>query len=371
VTFANINLTTIGLVFGAQPSLAFESTLTGISGPLAENTYNVMGAFTGSGGLGPTNPMYTSNPTATGAQLGTGIKVVGSTTTTNGAFEVFTAAQVLFGSPNGIGSRVYFGELVLTFNTAVKNPVIHINGLGGSYRYLPVGQKDVPGNYRSTFFTSELELQNTVVTSDSLSGNEFFRISGNNILNRNNANPNGASVSNPDLFDNYGASSGSVRINGTVTELVYKVYLKSGTSSQFAWSVPGSAVNVNNRDPFTGDVWYIAASYDLPDLQIISGNVFNDVDGLVDNNISQTQTSAGPIANATTNAGGLLYANLLNSAGLVVASQAIAANGAYLFDNLPAGTYSVQLTINPSAGTFASPLATPATTLHADWCNTG
>ncbi len=364
-------LQTTGLVFGIGPSLVTDPTPQG-GNPY--NRYNIIGEYGGNGG--PTNSMFTSNPTATGAQLGTGIRVAsGSNNVLNGGVEVFTTAQALYNNPAyPVGSRVYFGDLVLTFSHAVENPVIHIAGLGGSYRYLPFGQPDVPANYVSTYFATELELVNSGVTSTLMSSNPLMTLSGNNILNNNDVNPNGGSVIDPTEFiNNYGAASGSVRINGTVQQLVYRVYLQSGTASQFAWSAPGTLVFGAGapRDPFTGDIWYVAASYNSPALQIISGTVFNDADGLADNNISETLTSVGPVSNPRTNAGGV-NANLINNVtNLVVASEPIGTNGVYLFDNVPVGSYRVQLTTIASAGTYAVPAAVPATLLPAGWINTG
>jgi hypothetical protein len=351
-----------GLVFGAGPSLATDPV---VFGAYPYNRYNIIGQYGGNGG--PTDNMFTSNPTAFGAQLGTGIAVKDANQI-NGGFEVFTTAQSLFGSANGIGSRVYFGDLVVRFSSPQKNPVIHIAGLGGSYRYLPLGLSDVSANYLSTFFSSELELQNTGLTSTLMSGNTFMQLSGNNILNSNDANPNGGSILDPlEQFNNFGAATGSVRLNGTVQEVVYKVYLQSGTASQFAWSVPGSLIQGATKDPFTGDIWYVSASLDKPTQQL-SGNVFNDKDGL--NGTGDINTSAG-VANPGTNAGGVLYANLLNSAGNVVATTPVSSDGSYLFDGIPAGTYSVQLSQNSGAGTFALPQTPPATILPATWVNTG
>jgi Secretion system C-terminal sorting domain len=365
-------LQTTGLVFGIGPSLVTDPVPQG-GNPYSR--YNIIGEYGGNGG--PTNSMFTSNPTAVGAgQIGHGINVANaSNANLNGAVEVFTTAQALFNNPAyPVGSRVYFGDLVLSFNQPVKNPVIHIAGLGGSYRYLPFGAANVPANYVSTFFSTELELSTPGLTSTLMSSNQFMTLSGNNILNNNDVNPNGGSVNDPTEFiNNLGAATGSVRVNGTVQTLVYRVYLQSGTGSQFAWSASGSLVlgAGSPRDPFTGDIWYVAASYDKPNLQIITGNVFNDADGLNNSSISTTLTSVGTVANPTTNAGGLVYANLLNSAGNVVASQPIAANGTYLFDNVPAGTYTVQLTKNSSAGTYATPIAPPLTELPTGWVNTG
>ncbi|MFZ1454068.1 MAG: hypothetical protein WAT20_15285, partial [Ferruginibacter sp.] len=357
---------TTGLVFGIGPSLVTDPTPQG-GNPY--NRYNIIGEYGGNGG--PTNAMFTSNPTATGAQLGTGINVANaSNATLNGAVEIFTTAQALYNNPAyPVGSRVYFGDLVLTFNQPVKNPVIHIAGLGGSYRYLPFGAANVPANYVSTFFSTELELQTPGLTSTLMSSNSFMSLSGNNILNNNDVNPNGGSVNDPTEFiNNLGAASGSIRVNGTVQQLVYKVYLQGGTGSQFAWSAPGTLVLGAGapRDPFTGDIWYVAASYDRPALQVISGNVFNDADGLVDNNVSETLTSVGPVANGKTNAGNLLYANLI-SGGLVVATMPVPVNGTFLFENVPTGTYTVQITTNQ--GLVGQPQ--PVTNLPAGWVNTG
>jgi len=360
-------LQTTGLVFGITPSLASDPTPQG--GIPAEGKYLRLGTYPGNGG--PTNSMFTSNPTAAGAQLGTGINVInGSPATLNGGVEVFTTAQALYNNPAyPVGSRVYFGDLVLTFTQPVKNPVVHIAGLGGSYRYLPFGAANIPSNYVSTFFSTELELSTPGLTSTLLSGNQFMSLSGNNILNNNDINPNGGSVNDPTEFiNNVGAATGSIRINGTVQQLVYKVYLQGGTGSQFAWSAPGSATLGAGaaRDPFTGDIWYVAASYDKPTLQIITGNVFNDADGLADNNVSQTLTSVGPVSNAKTNAGNLLFANLV-SGGVVVATMPVAANGTFLFDNVAPGTYTVQISTNQ--GVAGQPQ--PATALPSGWVNTG
>ena len=359
-------LQTTGLVFGIGPSLVTDPTPQG-GNPY--NRYNIIGEYGGNGG--PTNSMFTSNPTATGAQLGTGINVANaSNASLNGAVEVFTTAQALYNNPAyPVGSRVYFGDLVLTFNQPVKNPVIHIAGLGGSYRYLPFGAANVPSNYVSTFFSTELELSTPGLTSTLMSSNSFMTLSGNNILNNNDVNPNGGSVNDPTEFiNNLGAATGSIRINGTVQQLVYKVYLQSGTGSQFAWSAAGTLVTGPGapRDPFTGDIWYVAASYDKPTLQIITGNVFNDADGLVDNNVSETLTSVGPVSNPKTNVGGLLYANLV-SGGVVVATMPVAANGTFLFDNVAPGTYTVQISTNQ--GVAGQPQ--PVTALPSGWVNTG
>jgi hypothetical protein len=100
--------------------------------------------------------------------------------------------------------------------------------------------------------------------------------------------------------------------------------------------------------------------------QQITGNVFIDRDGLVNNNIS---TSVG-IPNPTVS-GSLLFVNLLNNSGQSVASAQVTSTGDFLFNNIPNGAYVAQLTINASNGTYVAPVAAPNTTLASDWVNTG
>lgn len=89
----------------------------------------------------------------------------------------------------------------------------------------------------------------------------------------------------------------------------------------------------------------------------VSGRVSNDVNG-----------TAGGIADGTgTNAGGTLFANLLDANNNVVASVAVAANGNYTFPGVVPGTYNIQLSTNAGV---ESNLA-PAVALPANWVNTG
>jgi len=359
LSYSNIST---GMVFGGAPTLSSGGLTQQVT---PNNKYDFLGAY-GSGLGGPTSNMFTSNPTATGAQLGTGFDITGDAfgNGVNSGVEVFTAAQVLYDLAQAKDGRYLFGEIVLTFSRPVKNPVIHVAGLGGSYRYLPAGQPDIPSNYKASYFSTELELQNTGVTSTKMSGTEFLSLSGNNILNSA-AKPNGGSVFIPtDLFDNYGAATGSIRINGTVQQVVYKVYLRGSAASDINFSTLGSNVTGGIRNPFSGDQWYIAASLDQPTPLLISGYVFDDANGLTDGNINLS----GALPNTKTNADGTLYANLIKvGPGTVVASVPVSSDGSYLFDNLTSGNYTVQL--SSIAGTVGA--APPAATLPAGWVNTG
>ena len=369
-------LQTTGLVFGAGPTL---STDPQPQGAAPYNRYNLIGEYASSLG-GPTNDMFTSNPNAVGAERGTGITVGNaSSSKINGATQVFTTAQCLYNNPAfPIGSRAYFGDIVLKFSQPVKNPVIHLAGLGGCYRFLPLGLSDIPSNYKAAYFSTELELVNTGVTSLKLSGNQFMSVTGNNVLNSNNVNPNGGSTFDAtETLNSFGAATGSVLITGTVQELVYRVYLKSGTGSQLAWSAPAfNAQNqplINNaiRDPFAGDIWYVAASYAKPNQQV-SGTVFFDTNNTAGNNntdlISGSISTYIPATQVGLNsATSTAYANLLDASGVVVATTPIGFDGSYLFDEVPVGSYNVQLTT--IQGVVGQPA--PANQLPSGWNYTG
>lgn len=100
--------------------------------------------------------------------------------------------------------------------------------------------------------------------------------------------------------------------------------------------------------------------FTIPDaLGGISGNVLHDANGLTDNIVN-----GSGINNPS---GSVLYANLLNSGQLVMASIAVLPNGSYAFSDVTNGTYTVLIsTVQGVAGQAA-----PATTLPADWVNTG
>jgi hypothetical protein len=358
-----------GLNFGGFPTLSTFASATEQAEPSIP--YALLGYYTQPPG-GPKSFMFTSDPYATPAQYGTGLDAEGEGNAGySGGIQLFTAAQLMYDQQIKIDTTVYFGDLVITFSQPVKDPVIHLAGIGGSYSYLPFGLPNLTANYRRTFFTTELEMVNTGLTSTILSGNPILSLAGNNVEN-NYVAPNGGSEFDPTFFplDNYGAATGSIRINGTVQTLTYKVYLKGSPNSTagMAWSGEGLDSNGNEvvtgalHDPFSGDVWYAALSLRNP-YQQLSGNVFVDADSLVDGSIA---TTTG-IANDKTNGAGTLYANLLNTSGDVVAVTPVSSDGIYLFDSVAVGSYTVQLTTIP--GVVNSPA--PPTTLPTNWINTG
>jgi large repetitive protein len=73
-------------------------------------------------------------------------------------------------------------------------------------------------------------------------------------------------------------------------------------------------------------------------------------------------------AEAETNAGGTLYVNLVNGAGNVVATSAVAADGTYSFTDITPGI-SYSLVLSTTQGTIGN--TAPAASLPAGWIGTG
>jgi hypothetical protein len=271
------NAVPTGLVFGAGPAQATGAApgVPNVQQASPLNSYDLLGAF--GNNWGPRNGMFMSDPTATPnvspfpTQPGTGIDAEGllpsPANDANGGVCVFTCAQVMFDQNrvHNATTRHYYGDLQITFSRFVSQPVIHFAGLGGSYRYAPVGTD--PNNlstWLSTFFTTELELIGPY-TMTLMASNQFMSLSGNFITNNNLVNPNGESTDQgtppAGQFNNFGAATGSVRINGPATRVLrFRVYLRGASGSQFNWSAPGSAVNGGSRDPLTGDIWFVSAT---------------------------------------------------------------------------------------------------------------
>lgn len=370
-TYSNINR---GIVFGGGNTA---STGGAVQQSAVRPVYDIFSATFQAGP--PQNGMYVSSSTGTIVPRynlgGNGVGL--DPTTTQFGFDddalvddynyglgLFTNVEPLFdaGLPAN-NTRHYYGDIVITFNRPVTNPVIHFGGMGGSYNFQPLSPVGAPRQI--CYFTTEMDLQNTGVTSTFMAGNEFFNVTPSNQILNSSTTPNAASYddnSTNNGFNNYGAASGSVRINGVVTQLVYRVYVRG--TGDFNFSKNQADIAAATRDPLNGDFFRMSVSLDKPTQQI-SGNVFNDRDGLVDNNINQSVS----VANPKTNAGGL-YANLVRN-GLVVDTVAVTPEGIFLFNNVATTTvgseYTVQLSVN--RGTIGS--APPARVLPAGWVNTG
>ncbi|MFY7883216.1 MAG: hypothetical protein ACOVOV_00075, partial [Dolichospermum sp.] len=297
-----------GMVYGAT---ANSLGVSAVSLPV----FNLMNSISS-----PANGSFTSNPNGTS---GTGIDV-----TANSGFSFYNSVYPLFNTSASLTGRFYYGDLTLTFNRPVSDPVLQISGLGGNVNF---GGTNVQG------FSTELELQTSGVTASKLSGSTEFSVSANKILN------SATTLSN---VTGSGAASGSVRIAGTnITTLTFKIFVR-GDGKGSAWA----NANIN-----AGDVFVMGVSMNKP--VTVSGNVYSDNNGLTDNIVNGTGT----------NAGGTLFANLVDANNKVVAASAVASNGSYSFSAISAGSYNMIL--STTSGTQGA--AAPSVTLPAGFVNTG
>jgi hypothetical protein len=120
--------------------------------------------------------------------------------------------------------------------------------------------------------------------------------------------------------------------------------------------------NAGKEDPTPGSVT-------LPFRTVtLSGVVWSDVNG----NLSQD--GAEVVINGTNAGGGLLtgavlYANLIDAAGRVIASVPVQSNGTYTFPNVPQSSAGLTVQVTTVQGTVGQ--NKPATTIPAGWASTG
>jgi Bacterial Ig domain len=302
-SLSNQQYTATGMATGA---MAFGATISAGTSPVGTVVFNKMNTIGGG-----TNGTFTSTASGT---AGSGIDVIN-----NYAFYMYNCVTPLFTASSPLVGRYYYADLTLTFNRPVSNPVLQIEGLGGT-------SSTAHGH------SAELDLQTTGLTLSKLSGTTELSVSGNQILN--NAATIGATCGS-------GGACGSVLVSGSnITTLTFKVYIRGAGGG--AWG----AATTN-----TGDSWMIGVS-----LAKISGSVVSDCNGMTD----------GAINGQGTNAGGL-YAILVNGTNKIVESVAVPSNGTYLFTAPVAGTYNVILsTTTGSVGATA-----PAPSLPAGWTSSG
>lgn len=160
---------------------------------------------------------------ATAVNVGAGIAV-----NMNYAVEVFTSTMGLFNAHAATNGRYYMGDLTITLNIPITNPVLHVVGLGGTYNSLG--------------FTTELQLVTTGITLSKLSGSPELNVTPAAILN---------SASSPTATTGAGAASGSILVTGSsVTSLHFQIYMR-GDGKTPTWS---------NGLEHTGDAWLIGVS---------------------------------------------------------------------------------------------------------------
>lgn len=153
-------------------------------------------------------------------------------TTNNYATEFMVSAMPLYNAGLSTGGRYYMGDLNITFNLPLTDPVIHFVGIGATASSLG--------------FTSEFDLQTSAVTLSKLSGDAEMSVVSNNIVN---------TATHPGSATGSGAATGSILAKGTnITSLTFKVYM-SGDGGASTWATSSS---------HSGDQILIAVSTTVP-----------------------------------------------------------------------------------------------------------
>jgi hypothetical protein len=148
----------------------------------------------------------------------------------------------------------------------------------------------------------------------------------------------------------------------------------NGTGPSQAISVDPVEGNVDLVIPFaaidnTGREDATPGSVTIPFRVVtLAGKVWDDQDG------NLTQNGTETVINGTNSGGGLttgavLYANLIDPGGNVIATTPVASNGTYSFANVPQSTSGLAVQLSAVQGTVG--LAKPATTIPTGWEITG
>lgn len=339
----------------SKPAMNFGGNLNSSSNSAlgAQSFYNKMNAF-GS----PLNSMFASC-----SSCGTSSMNVSS----DRAISLFNATEAFINAGTGantqaLNARIYVGDITITFNKPVSNPVLHFVGLGGTLNITKSGK-----NY-DLGFSTEFDLISSSLTLSKLSGNNYLSVSNNAITNSATwfgASSQGSSNNGVTRY----AASGSVMAAGTnITSVSFKVYLRgdggrvnNGSSVVSAdaglnplWAV-GSTNAFGLAGNVSGDLVLIGTSLVKP--VTVSGNVFNDPDGGFVNNSTGTSNviPAG------------IYASLIDTDGKLVSQVAVSTNGTYNFPAIFAGTY----TVNTSITTGTQGAVAPAASVTYGWVVTG
>jgi hypothetical protein len=246
--------------------------------------------------------------------------------TQHGVF-AFASIKHLSNSHNPkAGEKIYYGDMIVSFNRPVSNPLLHFAGLGG------LVEKD--GVIRG--FSVEMELMTPSASLERTAGTDNFEVLPNYIGN------------SLDLLSPYcgtGAACGTAKVLGKNLEtLLFRVYLKRDSREagyRNKWPLM--------RNIHWGDGWVMSVSFEQ-DLNF-SGEVL-----FADNN---------PVRNKAE--GQLLYVNLIDpSTNITLSTQPIAANGSFNFSGLTGHqSYELQLSILRGVpGTISVPAKLPEEWTH-------
>lgn len=346
---------------GALEGLATNSAMN-FGGTLNASVNNAIGSQPYYGLMNaigsPLNTMFS----ACNSCGGTGIDVA-----TGRAISFFNCTEGFINLSTGVNvqplnARVYVGDITITFNRPVSNPVLQFVGMGGTTSITRSGKIYDMG------FATEFDLISSGVSLSKLAGNAYLNVTATQITNTSTwlgANSQGTASNG---ITRYGASGSIVVLGTNITSVSLKAYVRGdggrvsngtsvvtadpGFSPQWAFGATnpfGATGNVS------GDLMLFGVSTQKP--VTVSGNVFKDPNGGNVNNSTGT-TNIVPSG---------MFANLTDANGKVVASVSVNTDGTYSFPAIFEGSYTVK--ISTTAGTQGA--AAPAAALPAGWQATG
>ncbi|NNJ55297.1 MAG: T9SS type A sorting domain-containing protein [Bacteroidia bacterium] len=286
------------------------------------------------------------------------------------------------------------GYEFLNISAGTYTTVLHTTSTGSTTSSLPTnwvttGENDGAGSGNDGTVNG---ISGSVVVTDSLETQINFAIE----QLPNSGDVVASSQSNPGGTTNVTVAatsfSGTDPDSGTPTELritafpsnVTTITINGTTYTSGTWPAAGVTVPTNSSgqptqtitiDPVDGsktvDIPYAIideagkedptpGSVELPFTLEISGNVFNDLDGLEDNTVDGTGIN--------TPSGTQLYANLVDASGNVIDTVMIAADGSYSFDSIMEGT-TYRVVLDTLAQTIGGAVVTGG--LPSNWVKTG
>lgn len=292
----------------------------------------------------------------------------GISVSANKAMSLFGCTEAFINSSTGantkaLNARVYVGDVTITFNRPVSNPVLHFVGLGGTTTATKSNKTYELG------FSTEFDLISTNVTLSKLAGNTYLNVSATQVTNSATYIGSSSQGITANGVTRY-AASGSVMAQGTnITSVSLKMYIRGdgGRVSNSSGAVVSADAGLNPLWAFGATNAFNAAGIVSGDLSLIgvsllkpvtiSGNVFNDPDGGFVNN------STG-IINVVPSG---IYANLIDASGKLVSKATVSTSGTFSFPAIFEGNYTVNLSVTSGTQGADAPVAS----LPSGWEATG
>jgi hypothetical protein len=166
-------------------------------------------------------------------------------------------------------------------------------------------------------------------------------------------------------------SQGTLYLNGVaVTNLSQVDSLTSIQINQLSFTPTASFTGTTFTYTATDNLGVIdvtPAVYSIPVKILVYGNVWNDFNGNLEQDVSETVIN-GTNSGGGTKTGAVLYVNLIDIYGIVAATTPLLTDGSYIFYNiLENEQFTIQLTKNQGVVGQAK----PATELPVNWVSTG